>query len=721
MKQRLFNILVMALLTALILAGSPTIVFSSDKTIGKVVALRGKAVAIQSDSNSRSLALKSPVFLKDTIKTTQGRIQLMFKDNTLITLGRNTEMILKEYHWESGDPNSSIKTKIKAGSFRVMGGAITRDAPQNFITEAPAATIGIRGSMYAGLVKGKSLIVVFQGGKGIYVANSKGSVDIDRPGYGTTVKDAAQAPEKPEKMDETALQEMEGELATNAEETEGETDQETDSENQIADSEMGAPEEIHESTGTENTIDEIKITVDQDTPNITPPPTISEDEKNILAMLKDMGFTGDRATAVPATGLWTYTGKLTDSEDETIQDDMNLFVNWDNKRILAVDDDPYHPSNTTHGFGFGQVTDTGEIVNVHVLGTDNYNDTQIETMTGSETFGHIYGTSQEAAGMVIEGYDINIQDQTTQRTWSDTMAVLVDTKVANPNSGIATWNGFFTGVGEDMSNPDTDRVAFNNSDSSDFEILINKDNGIFSGTLSGGDFLGSSNQIDLLTLGGDQNKSVYISDDKIAAVLGGTNVISNSSGSTSLKSHGNFMVSSMETQLSDNTNWGYWEIAYKEPGTGKDYHVHVPGAFWIAGGQTPASVVNNIITDAASTPFSATYTGDALGVKFDNSNQMSILTNGQTNLIIDFYSGTTLPVTGTISFDEISLPVTSSMGDVTSHGFSGTITPASVSRVSGTFFGNTITSGVQGAQGIGGNFSATISTTTYQGVFAGDR
>ncbi len=714
MKQRLFNILVMALLTALILAGSPTIVFSSDKTVGKVVALRGKAVAIKSDSNSRSLALKSPVFLQDTIKTTQGRIQLMFKDNTLITLGRNTEMILKEYHWESGDPNSGIKTKIKAGSFRVMGGAITRDAPQNFITEAPAATIGIRGSMYAGFVKGESLIVVFQGGKGIYVANSKGSVDIDRPGYGTTVKNAAQAPEKPEKLDETALQEMEGELATNAEETEGETDPE----DQLTASEMGGSPAPSESpfippenpiNSPDSPINDVKTTL-----------IISEDEKNILALLKDMGFIGDRATAVPATGLWTYSGILTDNENET-QDNMKVFVNWDNKRILAVDDDPYHPSNTTHGFGFGQVTDTGEIVNIHVLGTDNYNDTQIETMTGSETFGHIYGTSQEAAGMVIEGYDINVQDQTTQRAWSDTMAVLVDTKAANPNSGIATWNGFFTGVGEDMSNPDTDRVAFNNSDSSDFEILINKDNGIFSGTLSGGDFLGSSNQIDLLTLGGDQNKSVYISDDMIAAVLGGTNVISNASGSTSLKSHGNFMVSSMETQLSDNTNWGYWEIAYKEPGTGKDYHVHVPGAFWVAGEQTPASVVNNIITDAASTPFSATYTGDAQGVKFDASNQMSILTNGQTNLTIDFYSGATLPVTGTISFDEISLPVTSSMGDVTSQGFEGTITTASSSRVSGTYFGNTITSGVQGAQGIGGNFSATISTTTYQGVFAGDR
>ncbi len=341
MKQQTFNILAIALLTALILTGFPIILFSADNPIGKVVALRGKVVAIQSGADSRLLALKSPVFLQDTIKTTQGRIQLMFRDNTLITLGRHTELILKEYQWESGDPNSSFKTQIKAGSFRVMGGAITRDAPQNFKTEAPAATIGIRGSMYAGLVKGNSLTIVFQGGKGIYVANSMGSVDIDRPGYGTIVKDAAQAPEKPEKMDETVLQEMEGELAANTQETEEETDQEGDPENQLAGLEMGAPEEIQGNAGPENRIDEIKTTVDQNIADIA----------------------NATQTTIPSTGIWTYTGTLQDNDDNAIQDNMTLFVNWDNKRVLALEEDPNFPNKITHGFAFGQVTDSGEIVN----------------------------------------------------------------------------------------------------------------------------------------------------------------------------------------------------------------------------------------------------------------------------------------------------------------------------------------------------------------------
>lgn len=784
MKQRLFNLPLMMLGTAPILTGFFLFIFSlavfsttilsltedalaenvlvkdalaentlaknalSD-TIGKVVALRGKAQAIQSDLKSRPLALKSPVFLQDTIKTTQGRIQLMFKDNTLITLGRNTEMVINEYQWKSGDPDSGIITQIKAGSFRIMGGAITRDAPQNFKTQAPAATIGIRGSMYAGIVRDKSLSVVFQGGKSIYVVNSMGRVEIDRPGYGTIVRDGSHPPEKPEKMDEKVLQDIEGELATSTEETgTGETDTEkTENQNETQEakqddtdpegnSEDQLADNSTETTDTatpppENTVADIKDTLIQDpnSPVNTPPPLppispISEEEKNILALLKEMGFTGDRAAAIPSTGLWSYGGELKDQNDSTIQDNITVFINWDNQRFLALEETHLNPDKTPHGFAFGQVTDSGEIVAVQVLGTENFNNSgQIETITGHETFGHIYGTAQEAAGMALEGVDINVQDQTIQRAWSDTLAVTVDTKVANVNPGSVTWNGFFMGVGEDMNAPDIDRVAFVNNDSADFKTTIDKDSGTLTGTLSGYDFLQPSNQI-TMTIGGDKNKSVYISDDKIAAVLGGTSVVSNPSGNTTLKAHGNFMISSMETPLSDNTNWGYWEVAYEEPGTAKDYHVHVPGAFWVAGEQTSASMVSKIISDSVSTHFKGNYTnGKARGVKFDHNGQMTPLTNGQTNLFIDFDSGVSLPVTGNISFTEINLPVTSLPGDVTSQGFKGTVSGADTgSRVNGTYFGNTVKDGVQGANGIGGNFSATFSgTTTYQGVFAGDR
>jgi hypothetical protein len=137
----------------------------------------------------------------------------------------------------------------------------------------------------------------------------------------------------------------------------------------------------------------------------------------------------------------------------------------------------------------------------------------------------------------------------------------------------------------------------------------------------------------------------------------------------------------------------------------------VPGSLWIAGEQTLESAMDNLI----ATSFVATYTGGAQGVKFDDNSQMMGLTNGQTDLTIEFDSASSTPVYGTISFDEISLPITSTMGNVTAKGFKGYISTAATSRINGTYFGNN-------AQGIGGNFSAIMPDgVNFQGIFAGDR
>lgn len=88
---------------------------------------------------------------------------MMFNDNTLITLGQKTQIQITEYLWKPGDKNSAMVTTLKEGSFRVMGGSITRVAPENFTTNTPSGTIGIRGSMYAGMISGERLLLLFQG------------------------------------------------------------------------------------------------------------------------------------------------------------------------------------------------------------------------------------------------------------------------------------------------------------------------------------------------------------------------------------------------------------------------------------------------------------------------------------------------------------------------------------------------------------------------------
>lgn len=157
-------------------------------TVATVVAIRGNVQAMNTQGKSRALAIQSEIFEDETLQTGErSRVQIMFSDNTLINLGNATTMKIAEYRYQPEQNDGALKTQIKEGTFRIMGGALTKTAPQNFKTETPTATIGIRGSMYAGLVTPEFLSVVFQGGKGIEITNPFGTVEIIKPGYGTKV------------------------------------------------------------------------------------------------------------------------------------------------------------------------------------------------------------------------------------------------------------------------------------------------------------------------------------------------------------------------------------------------------------------------------------------------------------------------------------------------------------------------------------------------------
>lgn len=155
---------------------------------GMVIALRGEVVAVNGAGVTRKLNIKDSFFPKDTIKTgKRSRLQIMFRDKSIISLGSASELKVSEYDWNGHKQEGKLTTEVKEGAFRVMGGLISKKNPEKLQTKTPAATIGIRGSMYSGSVRGGELSVVFEGGLGITLQNSTGLVLISKPGYGSSV------------------------------------------------------------------------------------------------------------------------------------------------------------------------------------------------------------------------------------------------------------------------------------------------------------------------------------------------------------------------------------------------------------------------------------------------------------------------------------------------------------------------------------------------------
>ncbi len=210
---------------------------ASKEAAGKAMAVRGGVTAVSS-GQSRLLKINSPVYVQDTIVTgNRGRIQLVFRDNTIITLGRDSELTIAAYRWDDTGEDNAMTSEIKEGVFRILGGAITRKSPETFTTRTPVATIGIRGSIYKGRFRDNTLSVLFEGGTGIDVINAAGSVPILRPGYGTIVTDFNTAPEKASRFTTRQIEAIDRELAAGSpedeqEKTEGLTETESSEQEQ---------------------------------------------------------------------------------------------------------------------------------------------------------------------------------------------------------------------------------------------------------------------------------------------------------------------------------------------------------------------------------------------------------------------------------------------------------------------------------------------------------
>jgi len=121
--------------------------------IGMVIGIKGRVWA-DSAGNERDLTLKSPVFVDDVIHTGQdGRVQIMFADDTVLAQGPNSRITLDDYVYDPKAESADLLFKMGEGTFRVVTGGIAEKNPEKFKLESPLAVIGIRGTMLASKVQ----------------------------------------------------------------------------------------------------------------------------------------------------------------------------------------------------------------------------------------------------------------------------------------------------------------------------------------------------------------------------------------------------------------------------------------------------------------------------------------------------------------------------------------------------------------------------------------
>ena len=428
----------------------------------------------------------------------------------------------------------------------------------------------------------------------------------------------------------------------------------------------------------------------------------------------ELGFLGTPTLTLPNTGISRFTGAMLGTLNSVISTDFEaigqsfeLEVNWHNGKVFGV----VIPStpNSGNGFFYGDISGTGFSVS-KVFGNDivDVGPGPILAIDGSSSFAQFYGNQASGVGFVANGNTYNILSQATLENWQFTAAGFRNTATAASSTGTVIWKGFAIGVGEDMNQIDVDRRLFMNSNASDFNLTINRDTGNISGTLNAIDVAPSTAALNNLQFGGS-NGSAYISDHIFATGIGGgTPIFAGSNGP--LKTHGNYLITEEPSkQLANYASWGSWEIAYTEPGSGDEYHVHMPGSLWIAGEPTSAS-------DFATLNFAATYNGRAEGVHIPNVGQYNHMPSGTSSFNVNFNTG--MLSAGSINFPAgngaPALNLSIAPTTVSSSGFSTTVITPNTGSVNGAFYG-------PAAASTAGNFAAQVGTDRFIGVFGADR
>jgi len=131
--------------------------------IGNIMAIKGSA-DIQRLGDT--LHAKNGMILEkgDSIITSKkSRVQVMLKDETVVTIGASSSFSFVEYFYDESK-KSKLTMRANRGFFRSVTGRIGKLAPERFKVKTASATIGIRGTDFSGnILENREIFKCYEG------------------------------------------------------------------------------------------------------------------------------------------------------------------------------------------------------------------------------------------------------------------------------------------------------------------------------------------------------------------------------------------------------------------------------------------------------------------------------------------------------------------------------------------------------------------------------
>lgn len=147
--------------------------------IGAAVAVRNQVTGFRT-GQERTLAAGNRVFQNERISTgATGVAQLMFTDQTTLSIGPRSQVTLDRYVYDPGQGAGDVAVTFTRGAVRFVSGT---QRSQSYQVRTPVATIGVRGTIIdLLLVNGRMFGILDEGALTFTLPNGQ-TINLDRPG-----------------------------------------------------------------------------------------------------------------------------------------------------------------------------------------------------------------------------------------------------------------------------------------------------------------------------------------------------------------------------------------------------------------------------------------------------------------------------------------------------------------------------------------------------------
>jgi hypothetical protein len=126
--------------------------------VGVNAAIRNKVeIKAAATKKAKAAALRAPVFLADQVETGHAsQLQILLLDRSTFTVGADARVTIDRFVYDPGRNSRDLGVSVARGAFRFMSGRSLGKPSGPATVRTPVATIGIRGTIFEGVVGEKA-------------------------------------------------------------------------------------------------------------------------------------------------------------------------------------------------------------------------------------------------------------------------------------------------------------------------------------------------------------------------------------------------------------------------------------------------------------------------------------------------------------------------------------------------------------------------------------